>query len=141
MMANSPKETKFIFRIEEDLLEKYKSICEKNGYDISKRLRLFIKDEIKLHNNKVIEQSVLSACLELMDYANDNTFTFYIKDSPKLPEYIKMDLCSILNKHINRYNYIINCDKKIENGFIVDIMIENLTSNPHVLTLKILSNQ
>ncbi len=47
MTASSQKETKCIFRIEEDLLKKYKSICEKNGYDMSKRLRLFIEKEIQ----------------------------------------------------------------------------------------------
>ena len=53
MTASSQKErqTKCIFRIEEDLLKSYKSICEKNGYDMSKRIRLFVKDEIENKKN------------------------------------------------------------------------------------------
>ena len=37
-------------RLEKSLLDKYKSHCDKNGYDMSKRLRLFIESEIKNDN-------------------------------------------------------------------------------------------
>lgn len=47
MTASSQKETKLIFRITEELLTSYKSLCEKNGFDMSKRLRKFIEMEIK----------------------------------------------------------------------------------------------
>lgn len=36
-------------RIDKELLNNYKLICEKNGFDMSKRLRLFIQSEIKFY--------------------------------------------------------------------------------------------
>jgi len=33
-------------RLDKDLLNDYKELCEKNGYDMSKRLRLFIESEV-----------------------------------------------------------------------------------------------
>ena len=47
MTASSQKETKLIFRISDELLTSYKSLCDKNGYNMSKRLRKFIEMEIK----------------------------------------------------------------------------------------------
>ena len=37
---------KIEFKLDEELLIKYKKICEENGFDMSKRLRLFIESEI-----------------------------------------------------------------------------------------------
>jgi antitoxin component of RelBE/YafQ-DinJ toxin-antitoxin module len=34
-------------RLDKDLLNDYKDLCEKNGYDMSKRLRLFIEAEVQ----------------------------------------------------------------------------------------------
>ncbi len=42
------KNKKIEFKIEEKLLEDFRQICEKNGYDMSKRLRLYIQKEIEL---------------------------------------------------------------------------------------------
>ena len=42
------KNKKIEFKIEEQLLEDFRQICEKNGYDMSKRLRLYIQKEIEL---------------------------------------------------------------------------------------------
>ena len=44
-------------RIDKDLLNEYRNICDKNGFDISKRLRLFIQSEIKFNelNLNIIE--------------------------------------------------------------------------------------
>jgi len=42
---------KIEFKLEEDLLTKYKKLCEENGFDMSKRLRLFIESEIR-HSEK-----------------------------------------------------------------------------------------
>ena len=41
------KTSKIEFKLEEELLKDYKSLCEKHGYDVSKRLRLFISKEIE----------------------------------------------------------------------------------------------
>ena len=40
------KTAKIEFTLEEELFKEYKSLCERNGYDISKRLRLWIQKEI-----------------------------------------------------------------------------------------------
>jgi antitoxin component of RelBE/YafQ-DinJ toxin-antitoxin module len=42
------KNKKVEFKIEEQLLKEWKSICDKNGYDMSKRLRIYIQKEIEL---------------------------------------------------------------------------------------------
>ena len=38
---------KIEFKLDEELFNSYKDLCEKSGYDMSKRLRLFIESEIK----------------------------------------------------------------------------------------------
>jgi hypothetical protein len=45
------KTSKIEFKLEEELFFKYKSLCEKNGLDMSKRLRLFIDHEISYNEN------------------------------------------------------------------------------------------
>ena len=40
------KTAKIEFKLEEELFKEYKSLCERNGYDVSKRLRLWIQKEI-----------------------------------------------------------------------------------------------
>lgn len=47
MMASSQKKGNLTIRLDSCLLEKYKTLCEKNGFDMSKRLRLFIESEIR----------------------------------------------------------------------------------------------
>ena len=42
------KNKKVEFKIEEQILKEWKSICDKNGYDMSKRLRIYIQKEIEL---------------------------------------------------------------------------------------------
>ena len=128
MTASSQKETKCIFRIEEDLLKNYKSICEKNGYDMSKRLRLFIEDEVKTHsNNKLIED-------ELVNYIQSNLF------SSKNSNNLKKDLGNILNKYITK-GYIYRYDIKIEENIdkiIIQLIIESIRTKPHILNISII---
>jgi len=38
-------------RLDRNLLNKYRELCDRNGLDMSKRLRLFIESEIK-HDEK-----------------------------------------------------------------------------------------
>lgn len=38
---------KIEFKLEDELFNSYKELCEKNGYDMSKRLRLFIEAEVQ----------------------------------------------------------------------------------------------
>lgn len=40
------KPSKIEFKLDEELFTNYKIFCEKNGYDFSKRLRLFIQYEL-----------------------------------------------------------------------------------------------
>jgi len=42
---------KIEFKLEEEMFNSYKELCERNGLDMSKRLRLFIESEIK-HDEK-----------------------------------------------------------------------------------------
>jgi len=37
---------KIEFKLDESLFNEYKKLCDKNGFDMSKRLRLFIESEI-----------------------------------------------------------------------------------------------
>lgn len=50
-MENNQKDCKIIFRIEESLLKDYKSLCDSQGWDMSKRLRKFIDYELKYAKN------------------------------------------------------------------------------------------
>jgi len=112
MTASSQKETKCIFRIEEDLLKSYKSICEKNGYDMSKRLRLFVKDEIenKKNNFFIFEKHDNRYKYLLHDKSGVIFFCRTFEDKLlSLPEYEsiidKLDkLCNILDEY-KIYNF------------------------------------
>ena len=42
---------KIEFKLEEELFNSYKELCENNGFDMSKRLRLFIESEINHADN------------------------------------------------------------------------------------------
>jgi hypothetical protein len=44
---NKKMEKNLNVRLTENLLDKYKKFCNKNGYSISKRIRNFIEKEIK----------------------------------------------------------------------------------------------
>ena len=50
MMENNLKKGILTIRLDNGLLSKYKSLCDRNGFDMSKRLRLFIESEIKNDN-------------------------------------------------------------------------------------------
>lgn len=52
------KPSKIEFKLDEKLFINYKSFCEKNGYDFSKRLRLFIQYELlyDLNNQNAIKE-------------------------------------------------------------------------------------
>ena len=44
---------KIEFKLEEELFNSYKELCEKSGFDMSKRLRLFIEAEIYHADNGI----------------------------------------------------------------------------------------
>ncbi len=43
-------------RLDKDLLNDYKELCERSGYDMSKRLRLFIEAEV--YNDEIGENII-----------------------------------------------------------------------------------
>ena len=45
-MVDNRKIGNLTIRLDKKLLDDYKSLCENNGYDMSKRLRLLIQKEI-----------------------------------------------------------------------------------------------
>ena len=47
-MENNQKTGNLTIRIDKEILENWKQVCEKNGYDMSKRLRIYIQKEIEL---------------------------------------------------------------------------------------------
>lgn len=48
------KKKNIIIRVPEEMLNQYKSLCEENGYSMSKRIRSYIIGEIKrMENGKV----------------------------------------------------------------------------------------
>jgi hypothetical protein len=51
------KTSKIEFKLEEELFNSYKLLCERNGYDMSKRLRLFIEHEI---NNDKSDENIFN---------------------------------------------------------------------------------
>lgn len=51
MMEGNLKKGNLTIRLDNELLIKYKKLCEENGFDMSKRLRLFIESEIR-HSEK-----------------------------------------------------------------------------------------
>jgi hypothetical protein len=46
-MVDNRKVGNLTIRLDKKLLDDYKSLCEKNGFDMSKRLRLWIQKEIE----------------------------------------------------------------------------------------------
>lgn len=45
-------EKKLTIRIKQELLDKYKILCDEKGYCLSKRIRNFIESELKNKKNK-----------------------------------------------------------------------------------------
>jgi antitoxin component of RelBE/YafQ-DinJ toxin-antitoxin module len=43
----SKKTAKIEFKLEEELFQNYKSLCDRQGFDMSKRIRLFLEKEIE----------------------------------------------------------------------------------------------
>ncbi len=52
-MINKKKTSKIEFKLDEELFKKYKGLCESNGYDMSKRLRLLIQAELDFNDDGV----------------------------------------------------------------------------------------
>jgi hypothetical protein len=53
MMEDNLKKGSLTIRLDSKLLSKYKSHCELNGYDMSKRLRIFIESEIPIRYDTI----------------------------------------------------------------------------------------
>ena len=78
---NQKKSTNLMIRLEEELFQKFKEICEKKGQTMSKRLRQFIEDEIKeikiydydseLENSKNRSKEIVNS-ISLLYFDNNN---------------------------------------------------------------------
>lgn len=53
MTENNLKRGSLTVRLNKDLLDKYKDLCDKKGYDMSKRIRLYIESELKNELNSI----------------------------------------------------------------------------------------
>ena len=61
MMEDNQKKGSLTIRLSSRLLDSYKLLCEKKGYDMSKRLRLHIESEVELESsyNKIEVSKVI----------------------------------------------------------------------------------
>jgi hypothetical protein len=76
---------KIEFKLEENLFNEYKSYCEKNGYDMSKRLRLFIESEIPIKYDLIKVNNILHEPINEFENINIMGFNFIsIKQQPKV---------------------------------------------------------
>jgi hypothetical protein len=76
---------KIEFKLEENLFNEYKSYCEKNGYDMSKRLRLFIESEIPIKYDLIKVYNILHEPINEFENINIMGFNFIsIKQQPKV---------------------------------------------------------
>lgn len=61
-MENNQKTGNLTIRIEKELLDSWKQVCEKNGYDMSKRLRIYIQKEIELDKKSKNLIDIIEKC-------------------------------------------------------------------------------
>ena len=120
MTASSQKETKFIFRIKEELFQKYKSLCEKRGYTMSNKLRGFIESEINKEEINLIETDIENYMKSIMWEFNTPAFRKTIKENVDkiMEKYTKSNMI---------YNYYVKCDNEnnIDNNMsIIDVYLE-----------------
>lgn len=82
----SKKTGNLSIRLDKDLLEKYKSHCDKNGYDMSKRLRIFIESEIPIDYDLIkIDDIIFEPIESEFEIINIMGFNFAsIKSKPKV---------------------------------------------------------
>jgi hypothetical protein len=76
---------KIEFKLDEELFNEYKSHCEINGYDMSKRLRIFIESEIPIRYDIISVIDIIHEPTSEVEVVNILGFNFAsIKTSPKV---------------------------------------------------------
>lgn len=61
MMGNKQKNKNLTIRLEKNLIDDYRLICNKQGFDMSKRIRLFIEKEIEFNklNENILNRLII----------------------------------------------------------------------------------
>lgn len=61
MMGNNQKNKNLTIRLEKNLIDNYRLICNKQGFDMSKRIRLFIEKEIEFNklNENILNRLII----------------------------------------------------------------------------------
>lgn len=61
MMGNNQKNKNLTIRLEKNLIDDYRLICNKQGFDMSKRIRLFIEKEIEFNklNENILNRLII----------------------------------------------------------------------------------
>ena len=76
---------KIEFKLYEELFNEYKSHCEINGYDMSKRLRIFIESEIPIKYHIIDVIDIIHEPTSEVEVVNILGFNFAsIKTAPKV---------------------------------------------------------
>ena len=85
MMGDNLKKGSLTIRLDSKLLSKYKSHCELNGYDMSKRLRIFIESEIPIKYHMIDVIDIIHEPTSEVEVVNILGFNFAsIKTAPKV---------------------------------------------------------
>lgn len=60
-MGNNQKNKNLTIRLEKNLIDNYRLICNKQGFDMSKRIRLFIEKEIEFNklNENILNRLII----------------------------------------------------------------------------------
>jgi predicted DNA-binding protein len=128
------KNAKIEFKLEQELFQKYKDLCEKKGQTMSKKLRSFIEKEIKIEEEiKLIENDIL-------EYMQGVMWQF---NTPEVRKTIKEDVDNILSKYKDRgiiYDYFNKCDEEnntaplIDNQVgVLDTFIQKIKDGPYLV--------
>jgi hypothetical protein len=89
------KKSKIEFKLDECLFLKYKSYCESNGYDMSKRLRMFIESEVPKNYKLIKVDNIIYEPIIEVDIINIMDINFpLIKSSPNVFVIITSDTIS-----------------------------------------------
>ena len=109
MTGNNQKKGNLTIRLNPNLLERYKDICDKNGYDMSKRLRLYIESEVitdNLYKEITIENIIYKPTIEITPIKIDGINFIGSKKSPNV--------------------FILNTNYDIQNGENISFFIDNV---------------
>jgi len=115
---------KIEFKLDEKLFNDYKSYCDKKGFDMSKRLRIFIESEIPIDYNLIKIDDVIYEPYSEIEVVNILGFNFAsVKLSPKVFVIKTSDVLSdnILFYHNNKKYELEGCIiTKLEDNILIE---------------------